>query len=155
MARTLPKDHEDHLAEKGFFNSWSQCNLVHKMNILDAKAAVDKEWEKLEKLPALQMTEVKNKESWPGDGVVPEASLQQAAADPPRVPNLRACVLSFFVRVAHAGWRGRIRVLPWYRLVCVAITAVRRTNAGGKTGLLAKFSCRHDSPHLSLPNSQP
>ena len=58
LESTPPKDHEDHIAEKGF-NSLSHCNLVHKfapmpqaMNIPDAKAAVDKEWEKLEKFPA-------------------------------------------------------------------------------------------------------
>ena len=31
------------------------------MKILDAKAAVDKEWEKLEKLPAWQLTTERNK----------------------------------------------------------------------------------------------
>ena len=43
-------------------------NLLHKfipvlqaMKILDAKAAVDKEWEKLKKLQAWQMTKVKSK----------------------------------------------------------------------------------------------
>ena len=48
LERTLPKDHEDHIAEKGF-NSISHHNLVHKyvpmpqaMNIPHAKAAVDK-----------------------------------------------------------------------------------------------------------------
>ena len=61
------KDHEDHIAEKGF-NSLSHHNLVHKiipvhqaMKIPDAMVAVDKEWEKLGKLPAWQMTKVNNK----------------------------------------------------------------------------------------------
>ena len=47
---TPSKDHEDHIAEKGF-NSLSHYNLVHKflpnlqaMKIPDAKAAVAKEW---------------------------------------------------------------------------------------------------------------
>ena len=42
-------------------------NLVHKFipmlqakKILDAKAAVDKEWEKLEKLPTWQLNKVKS-----------------------------------------------------------------------------------------------
>ena len=46
--------HEDRIAGKGF-TSMTQCNLVHKfipmpepMKILDAKAAVDEEWKKLE-----------------------------------------------------------------------------------------------------------
>ena len=31
------------------------------MKIIEAKAAVDKEWEKLEKIPAWQLTKVRNK----------------------------------------------------------------------------------------------
>ena len=56
--RTLPEDHENRIARKGF-NSLSHYNLVHKfipilqaMKIPDANAAVDEEWEKLEQLPA-------------------------------------------------------------------------------------------------------
>ena len=55
MEETLPKDHEDHIAGKGD-NSLQHYNLVHKfipmpqaMKIPAAKAAVDKEWETLEK----------------------------------------------------------------------------------------------------------
>ena len=62
---TLPKDHEDHIAGKRY-NSISHCNLVHTfipmpqaMKIPDAKAAVDKEWEKLQ-LPAWQWDKVKS-----------------------------------------------------------------------------------------------
>ena len=54
---TLPKNRDDHIAEKGF-NSFTHYNSVHKfipmlhpMKLPDAKAAVDKEWDKLEKLP--------------------------------------------------------------------------------------------------------
>ena len=67
LERTPSKDHEDHTAEKGF-NSLSHTDPARKfvpmhqaMKIPDAKAAVDKEWEKLEKSPSWQMTEVKNK----------------------------------------------------------------------------------------------
>ena len=67
LERTLPKDHEDRIAGKEF-NSLSHHNLAQKfismdraMKIPNAKAAVDKEWEKLEKLPAWQMTKVKSK----------------------------------------------------------------------------------------------
>ena len=49
LESTLPRDHEDHIAEKGF-NSISHYNLVHKlipmhqaMKIPDVKAALDKE----------------------------------------------------------------------------------------------------------------
>ena len=55
---TLPRNHEDHITEK-MFNSTNHCNLVHTfipmpqaMKIPDAKAAVDKEWEMLEKISA-------------------------------------------------------------------------------------------------------
>ena len=78
MERTVLKDHEDRIAEKGS-NSLSQHNLVHKfismlqaMKIADAKAAVDKELEKLEKLPAWQMTKVKSKAE-----VIKEAQKEQ------------------------------------------------------------------------------
>ena len=78
LERTLPKDHEDHIAGKGV-NSLSHHNLVHKfvpmlhaMKIPYANAAVDKEWEKLEKLPAWQMTDVKNKKE-----VILEAQKEQ------------------------------------------------------------------------------
>ena len=58
MEESLPKYHEDLLAGKGD-NSLQHDNLVHKfipmpqaMKIPAAKAAVDKKWEKLEKIPA-------------------------------------------------------------------------------------------------------
>ena len=58
MEESLPNYHEDHIAGKGD-NSLQHYNLVHKcvpmpqaMEIPAAKAAVDKEWEKLEKIPA-------------------------------------------------------------------------------------------------------
>ena len=54
----LPTKQEDHIAGKGF-TSMAHYNLVHKfismpqaMKIPDAKAAVDKEWKKLETIPA-------------------------------------------------------------------------------------------------------
>ena len=65
--RNLSKGHEDHIAEQ-VFNSLGHCNLARKFvpilqatEIPDAKAAVDKEWEKLEKLQAWHMTKVKSK----------------------------------------------------------------------------------------------
>ena len=58
LESNLPKNNEDDIAEKGF-NSLSHKSLVRKwvpmpqaMTNPDAKAAVDKKWEKLEKLPA-------------------------------------------------------------------------------------------------------
>ena len=62
-----PKKHEDQIAGNGF-TSISHKNLVQKfipmpqvMDIQDAKAVVDKEWEKLETIPAWQLDKVKNK----------------------------------------------------------------------------------------------
>ena len=58
VGESLPNHHEDHIAGKGD-NSLQHYNLVHKfilmpqaMKIPAAKAAVDKECEKLEKIPA-------------------------------------------------------------------------------------------------------
>ena len=67
MGESLPNHHEDHIAGKGD-NSLQHCNLVHKfipmpqaMKIPAAKAAVDKEWEKLEKISAWNLTKVRSK----------------------------------------------------------------------------------------------
>ena len=61
------KINEDHIAGKGF-TSMSHYNLVRKfipmpqeMKISDAKAAVDKEWKKLETIPAWALEIVKSK----------------------------------------------------------------------------------------------
>ena len=67
MEESLPNHHEGHVAGKGD-NSLKHYNLVHKfipvpqaMKIPSAKAAVDKEWEKLEKISAWNMTKVRSK----------------------------------------------------------------------------------------------
>ena len=67
MGESLPNHHEDHIAGKGDI-SLQHYNLVHNfismpqaMKIPAAKAAVDKEWEKLEKIPAWEITKVRNK----------------------------------------------------------------------------------------------
>ena len=67
MEESSPNHHEDHIARKRD-NSLQHYNLVHKfipkpqaMKILAAQAAVDKEWEKLEKIPAWDLTKVRSK----------------------------------------------------------------------------------------------
>ena len=67
MGESLPNHHEDHIAGRGN-NSLQHYNLVHKfvpmpqaMKIPAAKAAVDKKWEKLEKIPAWDLTKVRSK----------------------------------------------------------------------------------------------
>ena len=67
MGESLPKYHEDHIASKEN-SSLQQYNMVHKfipmlqaMKIPAAKAAVDKNWEKLEKISAWNLTKVRSK----------------------------------------------------------------------------------------------
>ena len=62
MGESLPTHHEDHVAGKGN-NSLQHCNLVHNfipmpqaIKIPAAKAAVDRECEKLEKILAWNLT---------------------------------------------------------------------------------------------------
>ena len=66
MANSMPHHHQDHIAGKGE-NSLQHYNLVHTfilmsqaMKILAAKAAVDKEWEKWEKISPWNLTKVRN-----------------------------------------------------------------------------------------------
>ena len=63
MGESLPNYHEDHIAGKGD-NSVQHYNLVHKIipmpqaiKVPAAKAAVDKEWEKLEKKSGVEPDE--------------------------------------------------------------------------------------------------
>ena len=79
METSLPKNHEDHIAGKGF-TSMTHYNLVHKiipmpqaMKIPAAKAAVDKEWEKLEKNLVWNITKVRSKKE-----VIDEARMSGA-----------------------------------------------------------------------------
>ena len=67
MGNSIPRNHENHVAGKGE-NSLQHYNLVHKfipmpqaMKIPATKAAVEKEWEKLEKFSAWNLTKVKSK----------------------------------------------------------------------------------------------
>ena len=79
MGKSIPSNHEDHIAGKGE-NSLQHYNLVHKfipmpqaMKIPAAKAAVDKECEKLEKISAWNLTKVKSKKD-----VIDEARMSGA-----------------------------------------------------------------------------
>ena len=73
MGNSWSNHHEDHIAGKGD-NSLQHYNLVHKFNpmpqamkIPAAKAAVVKEWEKLEKISAWNLTKVKSKKQVIGE----------------------------------------------------------------------------------------
>ena len=67
MGNSVPNYHQDHFTRKGD-NSLQHYNLVHKyipmpqaMKIPAAKAAADKEWQKLEKISAWNLTKVRSK----------------------------------------------------------------------------------------------
>ena len=67
MGNSMPHYHQDHMAGKGE-NSLQHYNSVHKfipmpqaMNIPAAKAVVDREWEKLEKISVWNLTKVRSK----------------------------------------------------------------------------------------------
>ena len=79
MGNSIPHYHQDHIAGKGE-NSLQHYNLVHKfipmpqaMKIPAAKAAVDKEWEKLDKISAWNLTKVRSKKE-----VIDEARMSGA-----------------------------------------------------------------------------
>ena len=65
MEESLPNYHEDHIAGKGD-NSLQHHNLIRKFIPMPqamtrpAAEAVDKEWEKLEKIPAWDLTKVRS-----------------------------------------------------------------------------------------------
>ena len=81
MGNSIPNHHEDRIEGKGE-NSLQHYNLVHKfmrmpqaMKIPAAKAAVDKEWEKLEKISSWNLTKVRSKKE-----VIDEARTSGAKA---------------------------------------------------------------------------
>ena len=81
MEESLPNHHEDHIAGKED-NSLEHYNLVHKlfpmpqaMKIPRARAAVDQEWGKLEKIPAWNITKVRSESE-----VIDEARTKGAKA---------------------------------------------------------------------------
>ena len=66
MEGIVPRIHEDQIAGKGI-HFLQHYNLVHKlipmpqaMKIPEAKAAVDKKWEKLENISAWNLAQVRN-----------------------------------------------------------------------------------------------
>ena len=76
MGNPVPNHHENHIAGKGD-NSSQHYNLVipmpQAMKTPAAKAAVDKEWEKLEKISAWNLTKVRSKKE-----VIDEARTKDA-----------------------------------------------------------------------------
>ena len=83
--KSLPNHHEVHIAGKED-NSLQHNNLVHKfipmpqaMKIPAAKAAVDKEWEKLEQIPACDLTNVISKNEVIGEARTKGAKVHVAS----------------------------------------------------------------------------
>ena len=76
LERTLPKDHEDRIAGKGLYSLSIFCTssflCTKQCKYRMPKQPVGKEWKKLEKLPARQMTKVKRKRE-----VIQEAQKEQ------------------------------------------------------------------------------
>ena len=108
MGNSVPHHHEDHIAGKGE-NSLQHYNLVHKfipmpqaVKIPSAKAAVDKEWEKLEKISAWNLTKVKSKKQ-----VIDEARKEGRKvhfASPIDICHLKNAELE----AKHQKYKGRV-----------------------------------------------
>ena len=108
MGNSEPSHHEDHIAGKGE-NSLQQLQFGHKfipmpqaMRIPAAKAAVDKEWQKLEKISAWNMRKVKSKKQ-----VIDEARMSGAAvhfASLMEIYHLKNAELE----AKHQKYRGRV-----------------------------------------------
>ena len=108
MGNSEPKHHEDHIAGKGD-NSLQHYNLFHKfipmpqaMKIPAAKAAVDKEWEKLEKMSAWNLTKVRSKKE-----VIDEARTKGAKAHFASLMDI--CHLkNAELEAKHQKYKGRV-----------------------------------------------
>ena len=105
MEESLPQYHEDHIAGKAG-NSLQHYNLVHKFIPMPqdtaAKAAVDKEREKLEKIPAWDITKVRIKSE-----VIDEArtkGIKVHFASPLDICHLKNAELE----TNHQKYKGRV-----------------------------------------------
>ena len=108
MGESLPTHHEDHIAGKGD-KSLQHGNLVHifipmhqALKIPEAKAAVDKEWEKLEKFSAWNLTKVRSKKE-----VIDEA--RTSGAKVPFSSLMDICHLkNAELDAKHQQYKGRV-----------------------------------------------
>ena len=111
MEEPLPKYLEDHIAGKRY-NSLQHYNMVHKlirmpqaMKIPAAKALVDEEWEKLEKIPACDQTKVRSKKE-----LIDEAKTKGAKVHFASLMDI--CHLkNAELETKHQKYKGRV-VLP-------------------------------------------
>ena len=108
VGNSVPNHHQDHIAGKGD-NSLQHYNLVHKfipmpqaMKIPAAKAAADKEWDKLEKISAWNLTKVKSKKQ-----VIDEARTSGAKVHFASLMDI--CHLKMLNwRQKHQKYKGRV-----------------------------------------------
>ena len=108
MGNSLPKHHEDHIAGKKD-NSLQHYNLVHKFipmpqafKVPSAKAAVDKELEKLEKISAWNLTKVRSKKE-----VIDEARMSGATVHFASLMDI--CHLkNAELEARHQKYKGRV-----------------------------------------------
>ena len=108
MEESLPNYHEDHIAGRGD-NSPQHYNLVHKfipmpqaMKIAAAKAAVDKEWEKLEKIRAWDLARVRSKSE-----VIDEARTKGAKVHFASLKDIRQ-LKNAELETKHRKYKGRV-----------------------------------------------
>ena len=109
MGESLPILHEDHIAGKGD-NSLHHYNLVHKfipllqaMKIPAAKAAVDKEWEKLEKILEWNLTKVRSKKE-----VIDEARTSGAKVHFASLMDISIHLKNAELEAKHQKYKGRV-----------------------------------------------
>ena len=108
VGNSIPHYHQDHIAGKGE-NSLQHYNLVHKfipmlqaMKNPAAKAAVDKEWEKLEKFSAWNLTKVRSKKQ-----VIDEARMSGATVHFASLMDI--CHLkNAELEAKHKKYKGRV-----------------------------------------------
>ena len=108
MGNSIPHSHQDHIAGKGE-NSLQHYNLVHKfipmpqaMKFPAAKAAVDKEWEKLENISAWNLTKVRSKKE-----VIDEARMSGATVHCASLMDI--CHLkNAELEAKHQKYKGRV-----------------------------------------------
>ena len=107
MGESLPNHHEHHIAGKGD-NSLQHYNLVHKFFLCPkakknpaARAAVDKEWEELEKISAWNLTKVRSKKE-----VIDEARMSGAAVHFASLVDI--CLKSAELEAKHQKYKGRV-----------------------------------------------
>ena len=140
MEESLPNYHEDHIAGRGD-NSLQHYNLVHKfipmpqaMKVPAAtRAAVDKEWEKLEKIPAWDLTTVRSKSE-----VIDEARTKGAKVHFASLMDI--CHLkNAELEAKHQKYKGRVVLRRhcerWFWILCSIYRTriISITNDGSKS----------------------